>query len=918
MFRKKTIFYGVLAMGVSTLAVGAFASVRYGHPETPAQLVAKVASLHPAPWVLKGVRQFASKSTISYSSLYNYAKHVRIPLPWTLFPMGDYGPRPIKFNYSGMRQLPQIPPPGVHPRIYFTAAQLPSIRQRLYHTAAGKRAWNIVLSWSHAVRGTYNWHAAYAQPDTYDGAFQMHGTVPLFRLGAFHHPGKYQALVKGNLNPKNLPSFMWAVFPVEAFRDLIENDSVHGKQVATAVATAVQIADNLRAEHKSFLTWNAYPPHSIPGGLNLALAYDFAYQWFTPQQRRLIRKNIADYAAYHDNYGAFVTATNTRSNWTSFSYRMLSLVSTEGEKGYNPLEFYGMYRAWHNFLTYGLFKHGAWLEGEAKDQLGMDALIPMAMRCKAYGVKNLIGATHLRAFAHEFMPARTMPWGQEFLSFDLLGDVRKTFGMDIVGLHYMYPHDKIIDWVYRNQVGNQYMGLTTDPGGYRNDVVFDAIFATDFNRADTQASLHLPRTYISGQRSFMLTRSSWTPDASYLGFTVRGATGGHPYCDKNAIVFAGAGALWSSEGWDAPADYQNSEVTIDGHIQHAWTPGRMIACIANKNAAFGVGDASYCWDWWWRTGGTVYKGKPLTAKDVIDGYYHPPKGWQLEMHSMSDFALHHVKYAYANTPMAIHPSWIHLNGTVSPFLRRPNYPVKMAYREAGLVRGQYPYALVVDDIQKDNTPHLYDWTLRLARGVRVLKVVPSWGGLRPPANSRRQSPPMLDIFLVAPAVRQQSASPRIFQASGKLSLDVRRGYFSIGRILHPVKGTPELLVRVLEKQGVNPNPDEGLAYVVHDPAGARLVIPTQAVNPEFKVMLYAFHYGQGPLPQTSWSDGHKNLSINIGQQRDRVVLGRGPMGNTTLAISRLEHGVSTPLINVDPVVKPMPKQAKLAWAKAGR
>ena len=912
---QKMISSAVTALAFTSIAL---ASVSYNHPETPADLIAKVAAKHPAPWVLAGVKKFAGKSTISYSSFFNYKLHQREPIPWTKFPINEYGPRPIKFNPSGMRSLPQIPPPGVHPRIFFTAEQIPQIRGRLHSTAAGRRAWNIILSWSNALRGTYNPHAAYAQPDTYDGAFNIHGNCPLFRMADFRNPKRYQALVHGDTNAKYLPDFMWAVFPVEAFRDLIENDGVHGKQVATAVATAVQIADNLRAAHKSYLAWNAFPPHSIPGGLNLPLAYDLAYQWFTPAQRRLIRRNIADYTAYHDNYGAFVTATNTRSNWTSFSYRMLSLLSTEGEKGYNPLQFYGMYRAWHNFLTYGLFKHGAWLEGEAKDQLGMDALIPMAMRCKAYGVKNLIAATHLRAFAHEFMPARTMPWGGEFLSFDLLGDVRKTFGMDMVGLHYMYPHDKIIDWLYRNQVGNHYMGLETNPGGYRNTVIFDAVFATNFNRANTQASLHLPLSYVSGQRSFMLTRSSWTPDASYLGFTVRGATGGHPYCDKNAIVFAGAGALWSSEGWDAPADYQNSEVTIDGHVQHAWTPGRMIAFINNKNATFGVGDASYCWDWWWRTGGAMYRGKPLYAKEVMDGYYHPPKGWQLEMHSMNDFSLHQVKYDYANTPMAIHPSWIHPDGTVSPFLRRPNYPVKMAYREAGLVRGRYPYALVVDDIQKDNSPHLYDWTLRLARGVRVLKVVPSWGGVRPPKNAGKLKPPMLDIYLVAPLARPKGSSSDPFHSAGTLTFNVQRGYFSIGRILHPANGAPELLVRVLEKQGVNPNPDEGMAYVVHDPAGARLVIPTQAVNPEFKVMLYAFHHGQSPLPQTTWSNNGTKLSVNIGQQHDQVVFGHGPMGNTTLAISRLERGMMQSLIDVDPVVKPLPRQAKLAWTNAGR
>ena len=41
-------------------------------------------------------------------------------------------------------------------------------------------------------------------------------------------------------------------------------------------------------------------------------------------------------------------------------------------------------------------------------------------------------------------------------------------------------------------------------------------------------------------------------------------------------------------------------------------------------------------------------------------------------------------------------------------------PVQYAYRSVFTARGTYPYAIVIDDINKDNTPHNYRWTMSCA------------------------------------------------------------------------------------------------------------------------------------------------------------------------------------------------------------
>ncbi len=46
-------------------------------------------------------------------------------------------------------------------------------------------------------------------------------------------------------------------------------------------------------------------------------------------------------------------------------------------------------------------------------------------------------------------------------------------------------------------------------------------------------------------------------------------------------------------------------------------------------------------------------------------------------------------------------------------VRQANNPVRYAFREAGLVRGAHPYALITDDIKKDDATHTYKWLMQL-------------------------------------------------------------------------------------------------------------------------------------------------------------------------------------------------------------
>ena len=401
---------------------------------------------------------FGGKTCLSYSSPNKDGKPIEIP--WSQFRRNDFGPRRVEFELRGVRPVRQVPAPGVHPRIAFTPDDLPEIRQRLKETRCGQVAWNNMLCWTEMMKGRYDDQADYARNDVWKGSFGgLHGPVPLFRLGvprakgvAYNrHPTAaeiYRGLIDGTAN--EFPPFYWNVFSLEAFRCLVKDDEPGAKDLACAVVTAMKLDQAKRTAEMQSKNQSDPPDHPV-GGFQLAFAYDFIYAWLTPDQRAAIHDELAESTWHHDNYGTFNEATASRSNWATFSYWLFEVLAIEGEPGFNDLKVCGMYRGWRNLFTYGWFQSGATYEGEAKNQLGMDGVIPFAMRRDMYGFENLCGHPYLRAYLTRFLPHSVIPTLDGFVKYDLLGGAHsRPMPPDALGAKFMFPDDKVVDWVYRS------------------------------------------------------------------------------------------------------------------------------------------------------------------------------------------------------------------------------------------------------------------------------------------------------------------------------------------------------------------------------------------------------------------------------------------------------------------------------------
>ena len=235
---------------------------------------------------------------------------------------------------------------------------------------------------------------------------------------------------------------------------------------------------------------------------------------------------------------------------------------------------------------------------------------------------------------------------------------------------------------------------------------------------------------------------------------------------------------------------------------------------------------------------------------------------------MNDFSYLKLPFAYVNQPIFRQPHWCLKDGFVSPMVRQPNYPAKKAFRTAGIVRGARPYALVVDDIQKDESMRHYDWNFTLESDIQIVRI-------DGPAKEGRQ----FDILLTGTDPRQTGVPPKEpLPAMADPAVPIP-------------PGQPMLLVRVLNRNLAPGCTGEPMIAQIapgaksREQAVRRLIIPADAVSPDFKVLLYAFRQG-GPLPKTAWNKAGTAVTVEIGGVKDTVAFASSRSGKTNVTVTR--------------------------------
>jgi hypothetical protein len=182
--------------------------------------------------------------------------------------------------------------------------------------------------------------------------------------------------------------------------------------------------------------------------------------------------------------------------------------------------------------------------------------------------------------------------------------------------------------------------------------------------------------------------------------------------------------------------------------------------------------------------------------------------------------------------------------------------VRKAFRTVGLVRGGFPYTLVIDDLQIDERSRNYVWGMTLPPDVIL-------GGAR--VGSTRADAAEADVTL------SETQPPDLGNA-------------------RPAAARRHLLVRVLNAARLGAAPAVVGRVAVPNPPQPdvslnRLHLASEAVSPGFKLLLFPYVEGQ-PLPATRWDPQRERVAISWPGQTDVVRSSAGGDGRTRVEISR--------------------------------
>jgi hypothetical protein len=817
---------------------------------------------------------------------------------WPLTPTSAYDERGIDKTLFGSA----VPPPGVYPRVLFSEQDLPAIAARIRGSSLGMKS---LLERQFLLGRTF------LDPSTSDG--QLFAALASGDLDAAaaalasHKAGIYSSHV--DYVPEALTNI--------ALQCLLDGDDARGREVARAIATLYRLREPSVDQHNavsdsewgsqyvnrdgktvdpqgngSSTTWRGM--HGQVANMNLGLALDFGGKWMSEDDRAFMQRLIAKATYGRRAYGQDGPIRFADVNWVGWDFpNYLALVAIEGLPGCDPEALASNERWIRAYLDFAIDPAGVVFESNGKSGGSFQSLL-LVMTARARRGDNLFAHPNLRRLA-EGQAQMTSPSGRVIMNSgtQYTAHSRDHLSMQfLLGMRGFYPENRVLDYLLTNQAAGAATsgpvdgrrGFTPepiDPQVYLKDVaatprlrlpsptysgfVRGMLWDKDYEPA-TRADLDLPLDFATPVQGVFSAYSDRTPDAAWLAMMTRpnhylGA--GHHHADAGMFFFSALGVDWITESpfSQAYSGKYHNQVLVDGISQADAAAGGGTSYQAasdgfatrlGSDGSFASAELTNSYSWRWQT--------------------QPPAIWPAENPGWEMDPSPQVARMFAGTARyKMRPWWPSPNwGNYIATARAPFNPMQYVFRTVGLVRGQKPYAVVVDGLRKDEQPRLYQWTAMLNGGVWQADVkdlppgqlVLGYRELAKPRDALSgESLPTITPQPGEPLLLVVAASPA---ASGDESLP---------------------LVRVSREQGMLDRQQRPQFY-------DRLEINHRGVEARYRVLLVPFRFGD-PLPQVRTDPASGDVTVRIAEQvdtlrfaldggRSRVTVSRG---DATLAQS---------------------------------
>ncbi len=771
----------------------------------------------------------------------------------------------------------KAPAPGVHPRLLFSEEDIPDIRKRLEETEIGAKTWSNITA---LLEKLHKPGTAYSN------------VVDALAKGDV---SKAEALLADYKNAGKGPIVSWHhrakfayPFMLDCLQALINDDAQRGATLAQAAATLAQVYQNRldlmdgvprpdTASEKGITTnvfgrtpttqlnsdvWRSSRRMAIDGEPTFAYIYDFAFKWMNDEQRAVCRNTINNYIRGRTTIGSHMPSHFRNWNWIAVGTGLLTFsAATLGEEGNDARVYEHTKQLAYDYLRYGWSQMGSSREAIGYTQFGLRWLLPsmvvMARNGDNYwNMHNFYNSMYWYAHSNQPEPGRFLSHGD--------GGNAGVSAETALFFKHAYPDNPLVDFILAEVKGG-----SDDPVTDRGMLMLCSIFAADPDNENHEkgAQLGLPRTFFDLERNQMITRSHWGPDMVKLQMESRpdGTGPNHQHADRGVFSLAGAGRTWAIEHFRGVESRHHNVVTIDYEGQGKVSPpGKWIELLDNEHATFGVTDNKYAYDWYFHPtlSGFTEKDQPrrhfkrwanFTKKNDAWVAENPDYDWKANIDRSPMVEEFWSGYEKGDPRM-----WDEYARPV----RVPHNPVEKAFRTAGLVRGKHPYALVIDDIKKDDQLRTYDWNMMLDPDIGPVSI-------------------KLDEILLGPDPKYATTG-FAYTFSGKAKKGDPQLFMKVlnRAIPEQVGHNPEIRVETLEFKEARDWPD-GRSFGFNK----RLVVPSYSNEPKFKMLLYPHKSGE-ETPQVTWNDDHTVATVEWSDQKDVITFSEGEDGRTRLQIER--------------------------------
>ncbi len=807
----------------------------------------------------------------------------------------------VPFRFLGKEEgyraesLTPVPPPGVHPRVLMSPDDIERIRAEVAKGDKADRWFQEVWNEIKEVKPLDQHHGltspalvALVTKDEKRGRELVEILVAQARLlepmGEIMNTHPFMAPIRDNW-------YYYARMSVEKVGGVFYRDAYEQGGAARVRELARQSVEFT----------NKDDPKSGGCLFNTVLRdYDYLHSFMTEEERALVRRVIASLTAGKYTTGMEIPGNMFINNHMSMGEDLLILhLAIEGEEGYDPRILREYSPTVRNALTYMVSPDGTLFE-KCKGFIPERAALAISRRAgdpasgalpllshdhlkamvwaKAmdavnvyYGDPNVLGVPRLgeldEAQRHWWMGYGSGPWMDQFLNWAFL-------------LKHVYPRDPVVDFFYKERlfqhgfgpprptpgaplskpkiryVWRDLMLLTATDGLRRTDGE-----VIDYNQDELPAEL-LARTtpYVDLRRGVAASRSSWDKNALHVHYECRSDVfvGGHETPEAGDFNLVSHGVIWSMRrNWYMDASFRNT-VLVDGYAG-IWpaTCGRLMAVEDSPHATTFVSDNTDQYNWS-NVGKNFYswhnciKDNPFEAKQYPGGKWG--RDWEVPFQP-------HMRDFHENLAGLDWGAWH--GESRGPDMYQKWNDIDHAFRTVHMTKGANPYVLVIDDIRKDSERHQYDWVLHLESDITLCEADSSVRNryLRHGMPDDRSC----DLILCRRDTREQ-----------------RLNNYGLICLRQPAAGDPMLLVRVLWRESAFafPQPSFEQGY------GTPMVrVPANAVDPEFRVLLFPHRFG-APLPVTQWNSDRTALTVTIDGRSDVYSFGRTDRGRTLLAMTR--------------------------------